>query len=208
MSELTLNSRPTGEMSDDELIALAKNGNSVALEALIVRYRGLIRKQSLKYQIRSGGDSNDLIQEGTLGFINAVYGYSTEKGKPFIVFATACIANKVKDVMRAYNSNKNVVLNTADSIVFDDSAEEKYADALASNDPLAAYISEDDDNKFYEQTRAVLSKKQYSVLELYLEGYPYPAIAEKLGINIKSVDNALTTAKSKLKKIYLTRKGE
>lgn len=196
------------KMTDNELIALAKNGNSYALETLIVRYRGLIRKQSLKFQIRSGGDSDDLMQEGTLGFINAVYGYSEEKGKPFIVFATACIANKVKDVMRAYNSTKNVALNTADSIVFDDSSEEKYAESLASTDPLSAYISEDDDNKFYEEMRSALSKKQYSVLELYLEGYPYPAIAERLGINIKSVDNALATAKSKLKKIYLARMGE
>lgn len=194
--------------SDDELIELAKKGDSSSLEALIIRYRGLIRKQSLKYQIRSGGDANDLIQEGTLGFINAVYGYSADKGKPFIVFATACIANKVKDTMRAYNSNKNIALNTADSIVFDDSSEEKYADALAANDPLTSYILEDDDNEFYTQMREALSPRQYDVLSLYLDGYSYPAIAEKLGINTKSVDNALATAKGKLKKIYLSRRGE
>ncbi len=200
----------TDPRTDEELLSLIHNGDpkdddvKVAKEILVIRYRGLVRKIAYKYQLRGGGDINDLIQEATLGLLKAIDNYEEDKDKAFVVFATACVSNKVKDAVRAYGAIKNSVLNNADSITFTDSSEEKFAEVLASRDPLAAHIGEEDDSDFYEQMGKVLSKKQFAVMQLYLAGYNYAEIALKLDIGVKSVDNALTTAKNKFKKIYLS----
>ena len=49
-----------------------------------------------------------------------------------------------------------------------------------------------------EKARDVLSQKEYKVLTYYINGYSYMEISEKLGIDKKSVDNALSRAKKKL----------
>ena len=40
------------------------------------------------------------------------------------------------------------------------------------------------------------------MLRLYLDGFSYAEIAEELALDMKAVDNALSAAKSKLKKLY------
>ena len=49
-----------------------------------------------------------------------------------------------------------------------------------------------------EKAKKILSKKEYSVLMLYIEGYSYREISRVLKTGEKSVDNALLRAKKKL----------
>ena len=46
-----------------------------------------------------------------------------------------------------------------------------------------------------------LSKFEYQVLELYLKGYDYTQIAEKLGKQPKAIDNALQRIRSKVREV-------
>lgn len=51
----------------------------------------------------------------------------------------------------------------------------------------------------YEKMKKSVSKMEAQVLELYLDGQSYGAIAERLEISEKSVDNALQRIRMKLK---------
>ena len=53
-------------------------------------------------------------------------------------------------------------------------------------------------NKLIEEN---LSKKEKSVLALYLKGLSYMEIASALGENTKSVDNAIARTKKKLEEV-------
>ena len=51
----------------------------------------------------------------------------------------------------------------------------------------------------HERIKERLSKFEYQVLELYLKGYDYTQIAEKLGKQPKAIDNALQRIRSKVR---------
>ena len=61
------------------------------------------------------------------------------------------------------------------------------------------YIITKEDNEVVEHLLSFLSQKEYSVMKLFLDGYSYKQIAEKLDITPKSADNALSRARKKLK---------
>lgn len=50
-----------------------------------------------------------------------------------------------------------------------------------------------------EQIRQKLSRMERTVAELFLAGYSYAEIAERMGKDERSVNNALTRARNKLK---------
>ena len=59
------------ELEDLQLVLKARNGNSVAMDALIRRYTGFVRLKASSYFL-AGGDGDDLIQEGLIGLYKAV----------------------------------------------------------------------------------------------------------------------------------------
>ena len=63
-------------------------------------------------------------------------------------------------------------------------------------------ILKERNSELYEKLEKLLSKKELSVLSLYLEGYTYKQIAARLSISLKSVDNSLSRSKQKLKQLF------
>ena len=59
------------ELEDLQLVLKARNGDGVALDALIRRYNTFVRLKASSYFL-AGGDSDDLIQEGLIGLYKAV----------------------------------------------------------------------------------------------------------------------------------------
>ena len=59
-------------------------------------------------------------------------------------------------------------------------------------------ISEENMKEIKEQIKKNLSLLEYRILTKYLAGKNYAEIAEELGTNKKSVDNALSRIKTKL----------
>ena len=80
--------------SDEALCALAAAGNRQAEEALVTRYRRLVRVITRPYFL-AGGDSDDLIQEGMMGLIKAVREFDCSKEASFRTFAEVCIRHRV-----------------------------------------------------------------------------------------------------------------
>ena len=74
------------ELDDHYLVALAKRGSADAYDRLIRRYRGFVRLKASSYFLL-GGDSDDLIQEGTVGLYKAIRDYRTDRESSFRNFA-------------------------------------------------------------------------------------------------------------------------
>jgi RNA polymerase sporulation-specific sigma factor len=67
-----------------------------------------------------------------------------------------------------------------------------------TNDPASQVISSEELRSLVACLSTVLSELESRVLSLYLDGHSYAAIAEKLGCDGKTVDNALQRVKRKV----------
>src|SRR6266511_3552261 len=72
----------------------ARNGDDVALDALVRRYTGFVRLKASSYFL-AGGESDDLIQEGLIGLYKAVRDFRTDKETSFRSFAELCITRQI-----------------------------------------------------------------------------------------------------------------
>ena len=96
--------------TDEELCAIAAEGNLMAEEILVARYHRLVRICARPYFL-VGGDSEDLIQEGMVGLLNAIREYQVGKETSFRTFAEVCIRNRLYTVLRAAACDKHSPLN-------------------------------------------------------------------------------------------------
>ena len=185
------------------LITLAQQGDSSAYDALCARYKAFICKIARSYFITEGGDTNDLIQEGTIGFCKAVADYRAEKNNSFPAYAALCIHNRIKDALRSALRAGTASATGSVPITDDATNEERIASVIGyADDPVTSYIRGETDEAFFRKAESELSARQFAVLKLYLDGFSYAEIAEELSLDMKAVDNALSAAKSKLKKSY------
>ena len=84
------------ELEDIQLVVKARNGDSVALDALIRRYTSFVRLKASSYFL-VGGDSDDLIQEGLIGLYRKDFGraeISSSGRLPFIARSRPSGAHK------------------------------------------------------------------------------------------------------------------
>ena len=79
-------------MTDEELVALCREGDKNAWEELFTRYKPRVLKIARRFFL-SGGDTEDLVQEGMCGLYSAVNGYN--KVRNFSGFASSCIKKSV-----------------------------------------------------------------------------------------------------------------
>ena len=201
-----MNSVPEGfsEYTDEELVAMAQNGDKNALEAVILRYNKLVYAKSKSFFL-IGADDDDIIQEGFIGLYNAVKKFDGEKFPFFNVFAGLCIRRRMINAVKEASRKKHSPLNSyvsLDNTGFDDENSVRLSEVLASDtlrDPETIFIDrEDADGMEYEINKA-LSSMELKVLLEYLDGRSYQEIADILGKDAKSVDNAIQRIKKKLK---------
>ena len=77
-------------LEDKKLQSLASSGDREAEETLAGRYLRLVRACARPFFL-AGGDSEDLIQEGTFGLLSAIRQYRADVGASFKTFAEHCI---------------------------------------------------------------------------------------------------------------------
>lgn len=179
-----------------------------ACEFLLEKYKYLVRQVTAPYFL-VGGDREDLLQEGMIGLNNAIHSFREERNVAFSVFAEFCIKRNVISAVRAATRQKHQPLNSYISIFADDGqASDKQTGLLAdsmpaSPDPENLFIEEENRRLLDENLREFLSKMEFSVLKLFMEGQSYHDIADALGKDMKSVDNALQRIKKKVKEAGL-----
>ena len=194
-------------MTDEDLIALFRDGDQEAMEFLLDKYKEMVLRKARSMYIL-GGDSDDLIQEGMLGLFKAVRDYDCGRDASFRTFAQLCVTRQLYTAVTASTRNKHLPLNTAISLSRPlrengGDEEEEFMDCLeadASSNPEEYIIGQEEMERLEEKIEKELSPLEKQVLELHLTGMGYVEIAHVLNRDEKSTDNALQRIRTKLKK--------
>jgi RNA polymerase sporulation-specific sigma factor len=152
-----------------------------------------------------GGESDDLIQEGLLGLYKAVRDYRTDRESSFRNFAELCITRQIITAVKTATRNKHTPLNQYVSFSQSpaaagdsDSTLDEVLPGPTASDPVNQVIATEELASLVTCLSGVLSELESRVLSLYLDGYSYEVIAERLDCDTKTVDNALQRVKRKV----------
>ena len=196
--------RSQRELADLQLVVRARNGDSAAMDALIRRYIGFVRLKASSYFL-AGGESDDLNQEGLIGLYKAVRDFRADKETSFRSFAELCITRQIITAIKTATRFKHAPLNTYVSFsqtpAGQDDGECTLGDALPGpgvDDPAVCVISTEELQSLVFCLGTGLSSLESEALRLYLEGNSYEEMAEELGCDTKTIDNALQRVKRKV----------
>jgi RNA polymerase sporulation-specific sigma factor len=230
-SDSQLNNRDFQLMSDEELVLFLREGghpesSDAAVEYLCGKYKSLVRNLAKPYYLPDG-NTDDLIQEGMIGLFKAIRDYDPGKKAAFHTFATLCIRRQLDTAVKTSGREKNQALNNAISIYTriagagEDGSGGKLADIIGaegslvetsfdgmagdSRSPEDRIIEEENVRSLVQEITEILSPLESEVLNLYLDGNDYTAIAKILGRDEKSTDNALQRGRMKVRKILKER---
>ena len=192
------------ELEDLQLVVKARNGDQGALDALIRRYTGFVRLKASSYFL-AGGDGEDLIQEGLIGLYKAVRDFRPDKETSFRSFAELCVTRQIITAIKTATRYKHAPLNTYVSFSHTPAGQDgddcTLGDALpgpAVNDPSVRVISTEELQSLVGCLSTTLSPLESDALRLYLEGSSYEQMADDLGCDTKTIDNALQRVKRKV----------
>lgn len=182
------------ELTDEELIPMARAGDDAAVTELVTRYLPMIRRRASRYFL-PGMEAEDVVQEGLIGFLKAVRLY--ERGQSaFPTFAQVCVGSTMASAAKAALSQKSRPLRDYSSLdVLEGETTEQTA-GLEEELIIAEQMEE-----LRSRIRTVLSGFEQQVLTLYLSGHSYLEISQLLDAAPKAVDNALQRVRRKLRSV-------
>ena len=183
-------------LSDTELLLLVSSGQREAEEVLAGRYMQLVRALARPLFL-AGGDSEDLIQEGTFGLLSAIRQFEPGVGATFRTFAEHCIRMRLLSAVKSASRLKHFPLN--DGVSLEQLSEDSNTVLSAfPQSPEDLVLARESKEELYSAFSVCLSKLEKKVLALYLDGLSYSEIARKIGKDSKAVDNAVQRMRRKL----------
>ena len=191
---------------DEELICLACQGDLIAEESLINKYKKLVKIKARSYFL-IGVDTEDIIQEGMIGLYKAVRNYQFKKLSSFKAFAELCITRQIITAIKSATRQKHIPLNSYISLnkpIYNDDSDRTLLDIIDNmsiNDPQDLFLNNEKLDNLKVRIKKILSDLERNVLESYLDAKSYQEIAVDLGRHVKSIDNALQRIKRKLELI-------
>ena len=189
-------------MTDEELSLKAQEGDESSIDILLSKYKSLVNKIARSYFL-TGGDIEDIAQEGMIGLYKAIIHFNQQKNASFKTFASTCIKHQIQSAIRIASSEKNKVLSSAIPLIDQTDNDE---DEELKELPIPSDLPSPDDKLIKKEKLQEIKQKIYQkltplelkVLSLYLKGYSYNEISQIGNINKKSIDNALSRIKTKL----------
>lgn len=176
-----------------QLIVDVRNNSNNAFETLCDKYKALIDSMAKKYSdmypkdINASSIKEDFSQEAKLAFYNACLKYDIENNKvTFGAFAKTCIKNRLISCLRRAGSKKRQ--KRPDNEIVTESIQDKV-------------IKRETEKKLLSLAEKKLSKYELRIFKMYVQGIKIKEISEKVGKDIKSVNNAIFRIRTKLKKL-------
>jgi RNA polymerase sporulation-specific sigma factor len=197
--------RAQRELDDLRLAVRARNGDEQAMDALIRRYFGFVRMKASSYFL-AGGDCEDLVQEGLIGLYKAVRDFRPDKETSFRSFAELCVTRQIITAIKTATRFKHAPLNQYVSFSQTPAGQDPESDCTLGDalpgpgvdEPSVCVISTEELQSLVFCLGSGLSKLEADSLRLYLEGSSYEEMAEELGCDTKTIDNALQRVKRKI----------
>ena len=183
----------------------ARNGDMSARDEMIRRYTGFVRMKASSYFL-AGGDAEDLLQEGLIGLCKAIRDFRHDKETSFRSFAELCVTRQIITAIKTATRFKHQALNNYVSFSNtpagqDPDSDCTLGDALPGShvdEPSVQVISTEELKSLVFTLGTGLSRLEADALRMYLEGSSYEDMAEELGCDTKTIDNALQRVKRKI----------
>ena len=193
------------DMTDEEVVLLCHEGDNLAEEYLLDKYKNFVRSRARSYFL-IGADHEDIVQEGMIGLYKAIRDFRPEKLSSFRAFAELCVTRQIITAIKTATRQKHIPLNSYISLnkpLYDEESDRTLMDVIMEgrvSNPEEIIINREDLVNINDKIKEVLSGLEQEVLNAYLDGKSYQEIAESLGRHVKSIDNALQRVKRKLEK--------
>lgn len=192
-------------LSDEEIVVKAKAGDVLATDFIIEKYKNFVKSRARTYFL-IGADKEDIIQEGMIGLYKAIRDYDSQKSASFRGFAEICITRQIITAIKTATRQKHIPLNSYISLnkpAYDEESERMMIDMIAEKEnfnPEEIMITKEHFSSMLTKMSEVLSKFEWKVMNLFLDGKSYSEIAKRLDKSEKSIDNALQRIKKKVEK--------
>ncbi|NLN41613.1 MAG: RNA polymerase sporulation sigma factor SigH [Clostridiales bacterium] len=193
------------EMLDEEIVELALNGDSYALEYLLNKYKNFVRAKARSYFL-IGADREDIVQEGMIGLYKAIRDYRPNKLSSFKAFAELCVTRQIITAIKTATRQKHIPLNSYISLnkpIYDEESDRTLMEVISGvrvTDPEELIIRQEEFTNIESVIEELLSDLEWEVLTSYLQGKTYQEIAAELDRHVKSIDNALQRVKRKVER--------
>ncbi len=191
-------------LSDERLQTMAVAGDSMAEDALAVRYSRLVRICARPYFL-AGGDSEDLTQEGMLGLLSAIREFHPSQNGSFKAYAELCIRRRIYSAIKTASRQKHIPLNSGvsleDAFGDDDRPSNIHVILALRRTPEEQVLARESADEFFQTFSRCLSPFEQKILNLYLDGYSYQSMAAACGRDDKAIDNAIQRIRRKLARI-------
>ena len=179
------------------LLSRVRSGDPAAAEEAVLQYSHLVHSIAAHFRVQ-GYEEEDWYQEGLLTLLTAAKTYRHDSGASFATYAGRCISNRLISLARKSHGNASRALNT--SVSLDEPDTQWRIDSQMTAEDLQGRVEAE---AMVEQIRRRM-KEQFTDMEkrifsLYLLGYSYRQIGERMQISPKSADNALQRVKKKLR---------
>lgn len=204
---LTGNSSPNdhiafSELTDEEIVALAQQGDEAAVEFLLRKYQKLVFIWTRPYFLQ-GAEDDDLIQEGMIGLFKAIRDF-TPGTSSFWSFAKLCIIRNIISAVKGTTRQKHIPLNSYTSLykpIYDAEGDRTLMEVISNHNmdnPETILIEKEHLQFVHDLIKQILSNFEHHVFQLYISGLSYKEMAEELNTHTKSIDNALCRIKNKI----------
>jgi len=209
-----------GQRSDTTEVEITLNADFYQVEAarndpdafaeLLKKYGNLVRYIANKYYL-IGASEEDLMQEAMLGFYKGVRDYDGVSSS-FKSFAVLCVKRQIISAITSANREKHKLLSNSVSLnaplnphyYYDDTTVSDslpvLGDILPSSGRSPADIVEGKEafEGLINFIPKNLSRLELSVIKLLIDGKTYTEMAEELGAEYKTIDNALQRIRRKI----------
>ena len=170
------------DMIINRLVADAAAGDDKAMAQLVaVIMPAAGAKASALNSGYSRISDEDLVQEGMIGFLEAVKKYDPAREVPFRAYASICIESRILSALRFNSNSGNAALSNAVSI--DEKVE------ITSEDPAAIAESGEEMARINQLAATLLSPLEQKVFALRLADKSYSDSAIFMATKPKAVNN-------------------
>jgi len=177
------------DSNQDARLLRAKGGDTKAFEELLDAYAPLIESMVSAFLCNDteADESDDLRQEASIAFCNAVEHYRSEQSVTFGVFAKICIRNRLISYARKRRQQPHTVSLENGTVEAD------------GTDPMQSLVEKESYLTLSRHITALLSPFENRIWWLYLSGRTARDIAQLVGKDEKSVQNAIYRIRRKLR---------
>lgn len=185
--------------NDYELISMVRENDEFSYYSLFEKYKPIVKNISKEFYDRYsdyGYDYDDFIQEGYVGFQNALNKYDSSKGAVFYTFVELCIRRRLLSFTKSITLPKRNISN-------------KYFVSLDDLDVRDNSVSLNDELD-YEDTMNIIKDVLYSLdlkytapFELKMNNFSLKEISTLLEVSINSVSYRVNLVRDEIRRRIL-----